>query len=87
MEDNDAAKAPSPKTKSHAVWLIYGAIFLSRILMLSDAMSLRTLQTIPARLGVSLIYSAIALVIGKGRPSGFVAVGIIWTATLLLLLL
>jgi len=63
--------------------LIYVALLLGGMLLLADAFGLSTLQKWTARLGIALVYSALALVVGKGRMPGYVAAAIVWLCVLL----
>jgi hypothetical protein len=83
---NDVKTVPAPK-KRQPLWLIYIALVVSGILFLADPLNLYVLQRWPARLGIALIYSAVALMIGNGRPAGFVATAIVWISVLLLIIL
>ncbi len=80
MADDNAKPAKPPQP----YWLIYVAVLLAGLLMLAHALNYHPAQKISARLAVALIYSALALFVGNGRPAGFVATGIIWVATILL---
>ncbi|MEW6050947.1 MAG: hypothetical protein AB1644_07795 [Candidatus Zixiibacteriota bacterium] len=75
--------APKP---TQPYWLVYLAALLSGLLMLAQAMHYYPATKITAKLGVALIYSAIALFIGNGRPAGFIATTIIWVAVIVSLL-
>lgn len=69
--------------KSQPYWLIYLGILIAGLLMLADAAHYAPFQRIPARLAVGLLYSAFALFVGNGKPSGFIGTGIIWIAILI----
>ena len=58
-------------------WLIYISLLLSGLLLVADAYSIHPLHKWTAKLGIALIFSALALVIGNGRKEGFVSIGII----------
>ncbi len=66
--------------KNDAIWLIYLSLLLSGILLLSDAYHVTQLHRWTARVGIALIFSAIALYIGNGRKAGFISTIIIWLA-------
>lgn len=71
-----------PKKRTQPFWLIYLALLLSGILLLGEAASYAPLMKVTARLGTALLFSALALFVGNGRPAGFIATGIIWVAVL-----
>ncbi len=61
-------------------WLIYTALLIAGILLLSDAYGIFHLTKWTARLGIGLIWSAIALLVDKGQWAGNVAVAVVWVA-------
>ncbi len=65
-------------SRNNAIWLVYLALLISGILLLSDAYHLVALQRWTARIGIALVFSAIALYVGNGRKAGFISVVIIW---------
>ena len=67
---------------SQAYWLIYVALLIGGLLLVADALHYAPLLKISAKLGIGMIYSAIALVVGNGRPAGIAATIIIWIAVL-----
>jgi len=71
----------APK-KSQGYGLIYFALLLAGVLMLAQAAGYHPLQRVPAKLAVGLLYSALALFLGNGRPAGFFATAIIWLAVI-----
>ena len=68
---------------SQPYWLIYLGVLLAGLLMLADAAHYAPIQRVPARLAVGLLYSAFALFVGNGKPSGFIGTAIVWTAILI----
>jgi hypothetical protein len=81
MTDQDLSKTvPAKRKKKQPFWLIYVALLLAGILLLADAYNLTQLSRWTARLGISLVFSAIALIVGNGRTVGYMAVAIIWIA-------
>lgn len=71
------------KDAGKAYWLIYVALLIGGIMLISDAShQIAFLQRVTARLGIGMVYSAFALFVGNGRPAGFFATGIIWVAVL-----
>jgi len=59
-------------------WLIFVSIIIVGVFFLADAAGIYALTRWTARLGVGLVWSAIALIIAGGRWSGNVAVVITW---------
>lgn len=67
------------KEAGKAYWLIYVALLIGGVLLIADASHY---VQVTAKLGIGMIYSALALFVGNGRPAGFVAAAIIWVAVL-----
>lgn len=65
------------------LWLIYLAFIISGAILLGDALDVRFIAKLTARLGVGLVFSAMALIIGKDRPSGIIATAIVWGAIII----
>jgi len=74
----DEKKGGAPK----AYWLVYVALLIGGVLLISDASKFAPLQRISAKLGIGMLYSAFALFVGNGRPAGLIASGILWVAIL-----
>ena len=70
-------------TQSEPYWLVYIALVLAGIMLLSDAYYIAQLSKWTARVGIALIYSAIAMFVGNGRWPGHLAVVIVWLAVVL----
>ena len=70
-----------PANQHH--WLIYGAAILSGCLLLADAVSYTPATKITARLGIALLYTAFAFMIGKTRPSVYIGTILLWVAVVL----
>jgi hypothetical protein len=64
-------------------WLIYTALLISGVVLIGDALNIAIISKLTTRLGVGLLFSALALIIGKNHPSGIIAVGIIWIAIII----
>lgn len=77
MGGDSAAQKPS-----QPYWLIYVGLLIGGVLLIADAQHYVPLQKISAKLGIGMIYSAIALFVGNGRPAGIAATVIIWIAVL-----
>jgi hypothetical protein len=73
----------SGKKPQQPHWLIYLAILLAGLLMLGQALHWHQIERIPAKLALGLLFSAFALFVGNGRPSGFIATTIIWAAIII----
>ncbi len=54
-------------------------------MLLADALGVRALNRLTVRLGAALLFSAIALMAGKDKPAGIVAIAIVWIAVLITL--
>ena len=76
-------ETPKKTKKKPPYWLIYVALLLGGLLLLADAFGLSTLQKWTARLGIALVYSALALVVGNGRAPGYIAAVIVWLCVLI----
>mgnify|MGYP007080174577 CR=1 FL=1 len=75
------------KTKTKAVpiqpyWLVYLALLIAGLILVADAVDYHPMMKTTAKLGIALLYSALALFVGNGRSVGFVATGIIWVGVL-----
>lgn len=79
MGDN-AESSGGPK---QPYWVIYLGLLLAGILMLAEAADYLPLQKISAKLSLGLLYSAVALYVGDGRPPGYIGTVIIWAAIIL----
>jgi hypothetical protein len=77
MTDPDNKQPP----KNPGTWLIYLAIILAGLLFLAEAFQFTHLNRWTARVGIALLYSAFALLVGNGRRSGYIAMVIIWIPT------
>ncbi len=71
------------KKKKQPVWLLYGALILGGLLFLAEAVGIAALQRTTARLGIALLYSALALIVGNGRTMGYVATAIVCLSALI----
>ena len=75
-----------PSKKEH-YWLIYIAAIVSGFLLLADAVDFAPATKITARLGIALLYTAFAFIVGKGRPSTYIATILLWLAVVLTIVL
>ncbi|PKK83559.1 MAG: hypothetical protein CVT49_07965 [candidate division Zixibacteria bacterium HGW-Zixibacteria-1] len=71
------------KAGNNVLWLIYLSLALAGLILLGDALRIQILSKLTARLGIALIFSAIALIIAKDRPPGIIAIAITWMAVLI----
>ena len=65
------------------IWLIYTALVLAGLILIGDALQIQILAKLTARLGIALIFSALALLLAKDKPSGIIATSIIWVAVII----
>ena len=77
------SKSPTPKPKRQFFWLIWGGALVGGILLIADAVGYAPMQRLTAKLGLALVYSALALLIGGNRPSGIIATVLVWIAVVL----
>jgi len=73
----------SGKGSSEPVWLVWAALLLAGLLLLADAFHIYQLTKWTARLGIALVFSALALFIGNGRWPSTAATAIVWLAVVL----
>ncbi len=71
--------------KGNLLWLVYISLFIAGGMLLADALGVRALNRLTVRLGAALLFSAIALMAGKDKPAGIVAIAIVWIAVLITL--
>jgi hypothetical protein len=69
--------------KRQAIWLVYLAALVAGAILLADALNYELIQRLTARLGLALLFSAIALFVANGRPAGWIATAILWVAVIL----
>ena len=71
------------KTKKQPYWLIYVSIFLAGLILLADAFHVTALQKVSARLGVTLVISALNLIVGRNTAAGYIATTVIVLALII----
>ncbi len=76
----------TPKSQQ-ATWLVYVSLIIAGLLLLGEAYGLAGLHRWTARIGIALVWSAIALLVGNGRWSGHAGTAIVWTAIILVWIL
>ncbi|MCX6827165.1 MAG: hypothetical protein NTV06_07875 [candidate division Zixibacteria bacterium] len=72
--------------KNSLIWLIASAMVIAGVLLIADAFHFRFLARLPIRMGIGLLFSAIALIAGKERPAAIISIAVVWIAILLTLL-
>jgi hypothetical protein len=71
------------KSSSGPLWLIWVALLIAGLLLLAEAFHIYQLTRTTTRLGVALVWSAIALMVGNGRWAGNMGTVIVWLAVVL----
>ncbi len=79
MNTNEGMRSKPTKL----IWLIYIALLIAGIILIGDALNVSAISKLTTRLGVGLVYSALALIIGRNRPYGIIGVGIVWVAIII----
>ena len=65
-------------------WLIYLAVLVAGVLLIADAVHFRPIVKIPARLGIALIYSALAFMAAGSKAPAIIGTILVWAAVLLM---
>jgi hypothetical protein len=71
------------KPKGEPWWVVYIALLVAGVILLGEAYEVAQLQKWTARLGISLVYSAMALLVANGKFPGILAAVIVWVAALI----
>ena len=58
-------------------WLIYLSLILSGILLIADAFDATYFNRMTARIGIGLLFTAFALIVGAGHKKTPIAIGIL----------
>ena len=87
MPTKSDEKTVNAQPKGQRYWIMYVSLLLSGLILLGDAYDISHLARWTARVGLALVYSAVALIAGQGRASGIIATIIIWLSVLLTILL
>ena len=87
-QQNNATQSPLSKSdkalnKNPMVWMVYVSLLLGGLLIIGDLMGWMHLYRWTAQVGSALIFSAVFLLIGNGRTSGFIASVIVWVSALI----
>ena len=80
MAGSNASSSGSASGGNQPVWLLYTAAVLAGVLMLADGFNVTTLARIPAKLGIAMVFSAMALLFDSGKSIGIIATVLIWAA-------
>jgi hypothetical protein len=75
----------SDGSKQKLFWLMYLALIISGVLLIADAIHWYALTRLTVRLGVALIFTAIALFAGRDKPIGIISIAIVWVAVVITL--
>ena len=86
MAQSSSKSAAAPSGRKHE-WLMWVALALAGIMLLADAYNWNQLDKWTARLGITLVYSAFALLLTGGKTVGYLSSGIVAVAVLLTVLL
>jgi len=71
------------KKKQEPYWLVYVSAFLSGLVLLTDAIQYAPMQKVSARLGIALVFSAFALIVGRNNTPSVIAAALIWAAVIM----
>jgi len=66
--------------KNSLAWLLYLSLILSGLLLLADAFDATYFNRLTARLGIGLLFTAFAFIVGAGHKKAPISVGILWGA-------
>lgn len=77
MTEKTVPASGGKKKPSQPVWLLYGSLILGGLMFLGEAVGITLLQRTTTRVGIALLYSALALIVGNGRTMGYVATAIV----------
>lgn len=81
-----SSKTAVPTARSHD-WLMWIALALAGIMLLADAYNWSHLDKWTARIGITLVYAAFALLISGGKTVGYLSSGIVAVSVVLTFLL
>jgi hypothetical protein len=85
MADHDDKSRIQEKKQHH--WLIYVAALLAGFLLVADAANFGPATKITARLGIGLLYTAFAFIVGGARSSAYISATLLWVAIALAIFL
>ena len=81
--DTPQPNAVKAKARKPLHWMIYIAALLAGILLLADAANIEAGTRVTARLGIGLVYTAFAFIVGGARPSVYIGTTLLWLAIVL----
>ena len=64
-------------------WLIYLSLIIAGLLLLADAFNATYFSRWTARIGIGLLFTAFAFIVGTGRKATQVAIGILYGAIII----
>ncbi|MFH1687316.1 MAG: hypothetical protein ABIE70_07310 [bacterium] len=73
--------------KPERLWILWTALVIAGVLLLAEAFQIGHLTKWTARLGIGLVYTALALIVAYGRWPAIVGVVVVWLAIILCYLL
>ncbi len=59
-------------------WLLYLSLIISGLLLLADAFDATYFNRWTARIGIALLFTAFAYIVGAQKKKSHIAVGILW---------
>lgn len=77
----------SPSKQKQYYWLIYIAALLAGVLLIADAVNYLPATKATARLGIALLYTAFAFIVGGKRASATIGTILVWAAVLIAMFL
>ncbi len=77
---NEAPTSTPAKKRKQPVWLLYAAAVVAGLLLLADGLNVTFLARVPAKLGIALVFSAVALLLDRSKNIGIIATVIVWVA-------
>lgn len=77
----------SPSKQKQYYWLIYIAALLAGVLLIADAVNYHPATKATARLGIALLYTAFAFIVGGKRASATIGTILVWAAVLIAMFL
>jgi hypothetical protein len=79
--------AAKPVAKKRSSWIMYVALILAGLILIAEAFGLATLNRWTAKIGIALLYTALAYLVGQDRVVATIGVVIVWAAVILTLVL
>jgi len=69
--------------KSRMYWLVYVSLILSAIMLLAHGLDVSAVARLSTRLGGTILFSAIFIIVGRDRPMAIAATALLWIAFLI----